>query len=105
MVRRTLLLGSVGLLGWSRASGAQPSKIPRLCILAVQADAERPALYKGFIEGLRDLGYDPGRNVMIDYLSADGRLDRFPALAADCVALKADIIVVQTTPGALAAKK
>jgi ABC-type uncharacterized transport system substrate-binding protein len=50
------------------------------------------------------LGYVEGRTLTIDYLSAEGRGDRFPALAADCLRLKADIIVVTTTPAAEAAK-
>ena len=103
--RRFLLTSLAGVLAAPRAAAAQPSRVPRLCFLALYPDSERPALYRGFIEGLHELGYDPGRNVAIEYLSADGRFDRFPALAADCVALKADVIVVQTTPGALAAKK
>ena len=45
-----------------------------------------------------------GQTITIDYLSADGRGERFPALAADCLRLKADIIVVTTTPAAQAAK-
>ena len=52
-----------------------------------------------------DLGYADGRNLTIDFLFADGRFERFPALAVDCVRLKADVIVALTTPGALAAKK
>jgi putative ABC transport system substrate-binding protein len=53
---------------------------------------------------LRDLGYVNGQTINIDYLSADGQGERFPDLAADCVRLKADIIVVTTTPAAKAAK-
>jgi len=45
-----------------------------------------------------------GQTISIDYLSADGRGERFPALAADCLRLKADIIVVTSTPAAQAAK-
>ena len=54
--------------------------------------------------GLRDLGYVDGQTITIDYLSADGRGERFPALAAECLRLKADIIVVSTTPATQAAK-
>jgi putative ABC transport system substrate-binding protein len=45
-----------------------------------------------------------GQTITIDYLSTDGQRERFPALAADCLRLKADIIVVTTTPAAKAAK-
>src|SRR5439155_22239642 len=52
----------------------------------------------------RDLGYVQGHTITIDYLVAEGQSERFPALAAECVRLKADIIVVSTTPAAQAAK-
>ena len=52
-----------------------------------------------FFQGLRDLGYVDGRNIAIDYLSVDGQAERFPTLAADCVRLKADVIVVPSYSG------
>ena len=85
------------------AEAQQGAKIPRLCYLALSPATN--TAYDAFLQGLRDLGYADGRNLVIDYLSADARFDRFPALAAECVRLKADIIVAVTTPGALAAKK
>ena len=51
-----------------------------------------------------DLGYVNGQTITIDLLSADGSSDRYPALAADCLRLEADIIVATTTPAAQAAK-
>src|SRR5262249_34431430 len=69
--RRFLLTSLAGALAAPRAAAAQPSRVPRLCFLALYPDSERPALYRGFIEGLHELGYDPGRNVAIEYLSAD----------------------------------
>jgi putative ABC transport system substrate-binding protein len=57
-----------------------------------------------FFQRLRNLGYVDGQTITIDYLSADGRGERFPALASECLRLKADIIVVTTTPAAMAAK-
>ena len=60
--------------------------------------------FDAFFNGLRDLGYVNERTIAIEYLSADGRGERFPALASDCVRLKTDIIVVSTTPAARAAK-
>jgi putative tryptophan/tyrosine transport system substrate-binding protein len=56
-------------------------------------------------EGLRDLGYVPGQTIVIDYLTADGRPERYSALAAECVRLGADVIVTSTTPATQAAKK
>jgi putative ABC transport system substrate-binding protein len=80
----------------------QPPMIPRLCYLTYAPSAPHDG---AFLHSLRDLGYTEGRNLIIDFLSADGRFARFPALAAECVRLKADIIVALTTPGALAAKQ
>ena len=58
-----------------------------------------------FLQGLRDLGYVEGRNVVIEYRSAEGKLERLPALAAELVNLKVDVIVASVTAAALAAKQ
>jgi putative tryptophan/tyrosine transport system substrate-binding protein len=58
-----------------------------------------------FTQGLRDLCYVEGRNVLIEYRYADGKPERFAALAAELVALKVDVIVVPNTRTALAAKQ
>ncbi|HEY3177675.1 MAG TPA: ABC transporter substrate-binding protein [Casimicrobiaceae bacterium] len=55
-------------------------------------------------KGLRELGYVEGRNLIIEYRSADGRADRFPELASELVRLKIDLIVTRGTPAARAAK-
>ena len=60
---------------------------------------------EAFRQGLRDLGYVEGRNLVIEYRFAEGKSERLPALAAELVALKVDVIVAVTTPEALAAKK
>ena len=60
--------------------------------------------FGAFFESLRERGYVDGQTIAIDYLSANGNGERFPALAAECLRLKADIIAVSTTPAAQAAK-
>ena len=84
----------------------QAGNIPRLCFLTFDpGTAQSPSpRFEAFFQGLRDLGYVHGQTITIDYLVAEGRSERFPALAAECVRLKADIIVVSTTPAAHAAK-
>jgi len=99
----------VALLGgaavWPFAARAQQSgKIPRLCFLAFDPGTLQTTRYDKFFQALRDLGYVDGQTMTIDYLSADGHGERFPALAAECLRLKADVIVVSTTPGAQAAQ-
>jgi putative ABC transport system substrate-binding protein len=94
-----------GLLAAPQAAGAeQAGKIPRLCFLTFDPGTPQSSRFDPFFQGLHDLGYVDGQTITIDYLSADGRGERFPSLAADCLRLKADIIVVTTTPAALAAK-
>jgi putative tryptophan/tyrosine transport system substrate-binding protein len=58
-----------------------------------------------FRQGLRQLGYVEGKNILIEYRYAEGKLDRLPDLAAELVRLKVDLIVTASTPGVLAAKK
>ena len=88
------------------ARAQQPQRIPRLCFLTFDPGTlrSRSPRFDAFFDGLRDLGYVDGQTITIDYLSANGRGERFPALAAECLRLKADIIAVSTTPAAQAAK-
>ncbi len=102
-----MFLGAMagGLFVAPLAAGAQPAgKIPRLCFLTFDPGTPQSSRFGPFFQGLRDLGYVDGQSITIDYLSADGQGERFPSLAADCLRLKADIIVVTTTPAAQAAK-
>ena len=87
------------------ATEAQPAnRIPRLCFLTFDPGTPQSSRFNPFFQSLRDLGYVDGQTISIDYLSAAGRGEQFPALAADCLRLKADIVVVTTTPAAQAAK-
>jgi putative tryptophan/tyrosine transport system substrate-binding protein len=54
--------------------------------------------------GLRQLGYDEGKNIVIHYRWAEGRYDRLPELTAELVKLNVDVLVTHSTPGAQAAK-
>jgi len=97
---------AVGLILVPLAEAQRTGKIPQLCFLTFDpGTAQSPsARFDGFFHGLRDLGYVHGQTITINYLVADGRSERFLELAAECVRLKADIIVVSTTPAAHAAK-
>ena len=102
----TLLGGAA--VAWPLGAHAQQSKeIPRLCFLTFDPGTlqSRSPRFDVFFNSLRDLGYVDGKTIAIDYLSADGKDGRFPALVSECLRLKADIIAVSTTPAAQAAKR
>jgi putative ABC transport system substrate-binding protein len=104
--RRTFLAGTgaVLLAAPLAAEAQQAAKVPRIGYLAVDL-AATPQLPEAFRQGLRDLGYVEGRNLVIEYRDAEGKADRLPALAAELVALKVDVIVGPNTPATLAAKQ
>jgi len=105
MDRRRFLLSLASALAPPLAADAQPARrIPRLCFLTFDPGTPQSSRFDPFFQGLRDLGYVDGKTISIDYLSADDRGERFPALAVECLRLKADIIVVTTTPATQAAK-
>ncbi len=82
----------------------QAAKIARIGYLTPDL-AAAPHNHEAFRQGLRDLGYVEGRNVMIEYRDAEGKFERLHALAAELVALKVDVILAPNTVGALAAKQ
>ena len=93
------------LLAAPLAAGAQPAaKVPRVGYLTGNL-ATGLHLQEAFRQGLRDLGYIEGRDVVIEYRDAEGKYERLPALAADLVGRKVDVIVVTSTPAALAARQ
>jgi putative ABC transport system substrate-binding protein len=86
-------------------SGAQPEKVYRIGYLLGATREQTSHLVKAFEDGLPDLGYVPGRNVVIEYRFADGKLERLPQLAQDLVRLKVDVIVTGSNPHVIAAKQ
>ena len=107
MDRRAFVAGAVSVLAAPLAAAeAQPAgKIARIGYLSPNL-ATSPHLREAFRQGLRDLGYVEGRNLVIEWRDAEGKPERLPALAAELVALKVDVIVTTAgTLGALAAKQ
>jgi putative ABC transport system substrate-binding protein len=103
--RRFLLTSLAGALAAPLAARAQQAaKIARIGYLAPNL-AVSVHLPEAFRQGLRDLGYLEGRNVVIEYRDAEGKFERLPGLTAGLVALKVDVIVAGGTPAALAAQK
>jgi len=85
------LLATVVLTVVFDAVAQQSGKVPQIGYLSgsFSAISERSVAFR---QGLRELGYVEGKNVVIDWRSADGKLDRVPALAAELVRLKVDVI-------------
>ena len=96
----TVLLSTAPFLG-----AQQAGKVPRIGFLGNSTAALEANLIGPFREGLRDLGYVDGRNILIEYRWAEGKYERFPALLAELIALKVELIVTAGTPAALAVKK
>ena len=106
MDRRTFIGGVAGgLLAAPLAAHAQQAgKVYRIGILEPIPAAQNAANLDALRKGLRELGYVEGRNLVIEYRSADGRAERFPELASELARLKVDLIVTRGTPAAKAAK-
>jgi putative ABC transport system substrate-binding protein len=105
MDRRDTVLALLALGAAPLAAEAQQvAKIPRIGFLAVDL-ANNPRAVEAFRQGLRDLGYVEGRNVVIEYRDAEGTFERLPALAAELVAVKVDVIYAPTVAASLAAKQ
>ncbi len=101
----SITLALAGLLSPVAAEAQQATKIARVGYLSLDL-AAAAHWREAFRQGLRDLGYVEGRNLVIEYRSAEGKLERLPALAAELVALKVDVVVAAgSTPAALAAKQ
>jgi putative tryptophan/tyrosine transport system substrate-binding protein len=106
-VRRTLItVAAVLLFGAPLAAGAQAAeKVHRIGFLGNSRAALEAHLVGPFRDGLRDLGYLEGQNVLIEYRWAEGKYERFPTLIAELIALKVDVIVTAGTPATQAVKK
>src|SRR6266498_1534346 len=103
--RRDVLIAAGVLLAAPFAAEAQQAaKVARIGYLSHNLAVNRH-LQEAFRQGLRDLGYVEGRNVVIEYRDAEGKVERLPALAAELVALKVDVIVTVSNTTALAAKQ
>ena len=96
-----LIVIALGLLSFpAAATGQQPQKMHRIgVLLTVPREGE---LYDAFRARLQQLGYVEGKNVSIEYRNAQGHIDKLPALAAELVRLKVDVILTASTPTAQA---
>jgi putative ABC transport system substrate-binding protein len=99
------LLGSAAA-AWPLAAHAQlPAKIVRIGFLGATMPSGVEGRLRRFRDGLRDLGYVEGENILIDFRWAEGNYARLAEFAAELIRLKVDMLVTYGTPGTLAAKQ
>ena len=99
----TALGGATALPFAARAQ--QAAKVYRIGYLGVASHAGYAREIEALLRGLRQLGYEEGKNIALYYQFAEGDYDRLPALASELVTVKVDVIVTHSTPGARAAKQ
>ena len=106
MDRRTFVCSVAGglLVTPLAARAQQAGKVYRIGILEAIPASQNAANLDALRKGLREMGYVEGRNLIVEYRSADGRAERFPDLTSELVRLKVDLIVTRGTPAARAAK-
>ena len=92
------------MAAWPSLSRAQRKAMPVIGVLTATSPVPFAPLMRAFHQGLSEAGYVEGQNVAIEYRWAEGHYDRLPAMAADLVGRKVDLIVAANPPPALAAK-
>ena len=107
MLKKILVfvVATVFLTTGSLAKAQQRGKVPRIGFLGNSTAALEENLVGPFREGLRDLSYVEGQNILIEYRWAEGKYERFPALIAELIASKVDVIVTAGTPATQAYQK
>src|SRR5262249_35254506 len=101
----SILVAVVLLAVGVTAEAQQPTKVPRIGYLSVSSPSAMSTRTEAFRQGLRELGYVEGENIVIEWRSAEGKRDRVPSLAAELVRLKVDIIVTAGPPATRSAKE
>src|SRR5262249_55545447 len=90
--RRQFIALSGVVMAWPLAARTlRAAKIPRIGLLGIKS-RNSPHLLDGFLERMHELGYEEGRNVVIDYRDANGQVDRLAELATELVRLDVDLI-------------
>lgn len=93
------------LMSASATQAQQMGKVPRLCFLGNSTEILEASLIGPFRQGLRNLGYIEGKNIVIEWRWAEGKYQRFPMLIQELIVLKCDVIVTAGTPASLAVKQ
>jgi putative tryptophan/tyrosine transport system substrate-binding protein len=97
--RRAFLTASIAVIAAPVAAAAQPpTKVPRIGVFTTGSVPAFAHLLEGFKQGLRELGYEEGRNVRLEIRYGESKPDQFPLIAAELVRLKVDVIVAVPNP-------
>src|SRR6266481_209229 len=98
---------AVVILAFVHLAGAQQTKkVPRIGYISTTGDPSVPGpQVEAFRQGLRDLGYIEGQNIVVEYRYAEGKTERFPSLVAELVQLKVDVLVANSLTVIRAAKQ
>jgi len=100
-----LVLAALFLAAISLAQGQQPAKVYRIGLLSARSSSSDSTRTEAFRQGLRELGYVEGKNIIIEYRYAEGKFERLPDLAAELVRLNVDVILALGVPPTRAAKQ
>jgi putative ABC transport system substrate-binding protein len=104
--RREFLTVLFGIVAWPLPARAQePEKVARIGFLGAISAGDLGKHLDALRQGLRDLGYAEGKDIVIEYRWAEGKYEHLPELAAELVRLDVRVIVTHGTPGSLAAKR
>lgn len=87
------------------AEAQQPKRVPRIGFLGASSSSAAEDRTEAFRQGLRELGYIEGKNIVIEWRYADGNSDRLPAYAAELLRLNPDVIVTQGSTSTRVAQK
>jgi putative tryptophan/tyrosine transport system substrate-binding protein len=99
------LLGTLFLALCSSVEAQQAGKIPRIAYVSSTGASDSSAPLQAFRQGLRDLGYVEGKNILVEYRYLEGKRDRIQSVVAELVQLKVDVIVPENPPVIRAAKR
>ena len=103
MKRREFILALGGTVAWPVVARAQANRVPRVGVLSLRP---MPSIYvETFLQGLRDLGYVEGQNIIVEYRDSAGRSDSLPASAAELVKARVDVIFANGSEATRAARQ
>jgi putative ABC transport system substrate-binding protein len=105
MNRRSFAITAAGMLAAPLCLAQPTSRIFHVARLSAGSGSRPSPLLQAFEQGIRELGYVEGRNLIIDSRYAEGRLEALPSLAHELVAVAPDVLLAITTPAAVAAKQ